>query len=519
MGFRFKRRVYTHVNSSVLDLAMTGSTALEDGRVGLSFSTNFLATGGRPPYASFTLVSGTLPTGLSIVSSAGLLSGIPSTVALSTFTIEVRDSIGSTASQSYVLNTISSGAVAPLGLSIQQSTGAPQGIVGSAYSLQINSTGGEAPYSSFSLVSGALPAGISLTAGGVISGTPSTTGTSTFTVQVRDSAGSTASQSFRLNVISSAVAGSTSAHAYFESLKSHPNIFRYWSMRAAASTANTLLLPSGHWSYVWPADGYFDAQDGMKLTKPPNPSTQSSESVSPQFRFPIGASTGSFVATWDFYFGIEFKTNIGAVNTHKEYQFADGASSGGDQIYCELRHGWAAAQGTTNIAYVNQRDYAGSTVSTASNFVPGYQETGAGQAFRPTGQGALPPNGYPVKANIWTRYWAEVILQHPSSLFTEWNAISTRALSTGLFYRRVSIWMADEVTDPQRICYRAPWRIRDPYIGKVRWEFNTSSKPSTGVGDSDGQTGTLIGYGRNMLFLRDTTLTESDTTVFKRPLR
>jgi len=61
----------------------------------------------------------------------------------------------------------------------------PGASLGSAYSAALAAAGGVAPYS-WSLQSGALPSGLSLTAAGVISGTPLVPGTSSFTVQVSD---------------------------------------------------------------------------------------------------------------------------------------------------------------------------------------------------------------------------------------------------------------------------------------------------------------------------------------------
>ena len=63
-----------------------------------------------------------------------------------------------------------------------------EGRVGTAYSQTLAATGGVTPYS-WSLYSGSLPGGLSLSSGGVISGTPTTARTSNFTVQVADSQG------------------------------------------------------------------------------------------------------------------------------------------------------------------------------------------------------------------------------------------------------------------------------------------------------------------------------------------
>ena len=66
----------------------------------------------------------------------------------------------------------------------------PQGTQNLAYSTTLTATGGTAPYT-WSLVSGTLPAGLSLDPSGLISGTPTTVGTSSFTVQATDANGNT----------------------------------------------------------------------------------------------------------------------------------------------------------------------------------------------------------------------------------------------------------------------------------------------------------------------------------------
>jgi plastocyanin len=66
----------------------------------------------------------------------------------------------------------------------------PAGTVGTAYSARLKAAGGQTPLT-WSLVSGTLPAGLHLSSGGLISGTPTTAGTSNFTVQVTDSSSPT----------------------------------------------------------------------------------------------------------------------------------------------------------------------------------------------------------------------------------------------------------------------------------------------------------------------------------------
>jgi hypothetical protein len=99
-----------------------------------------------------------------------------------------------------VENTSSSGSdtftitatVAPLAV---QTASLPQGTAGVAYtSTTLQATGGVSPYS-WSVPSGSLPTGLSLSAAGLISGMPTAGGTSTFAVQVQDSTGALAGAS------------------------------------------------------------------------------------------------------------------------------------------------------------------------------------------------------------------------------------------------------------------------------------------------------------------------------------
>ena len=86
-------------------------------------------------------------------------------------------------------------------------TALPAATVGAAYTATLTATGGTPPYS-WSIASGSLPAGLTLAAGtGVISGTPTTTGTSSFTVQVASAAldSATAPLSITVNSASASI--------------------------------------------------------------------------------------------------------------------------------------------------------------------------------------------------------------------------------------------------------------------------------------------------------------------------
>lgn len=75
----------------------------------------------------------------------------------------------------------------------------PAASFGVPYNQQISVSGGSAPYS-YSITSGSLPVGMTLSSAGVLSGTPTTAGSYAFTLTVKDAKGFTASQNLVLNV-------------------------------------------------------------------------------------------------------------------------------------------------------------------------------------------------------------------------------------------------------------------------------------------------------------------------------
>lgn len=86
------------------------------------------------------------------------------------------------------------------------------GLTGASYSETISDVGGVSPYS-YALASGALPTGLSLSSAGVISGTPTATGTFTFTVQVTDANGSTGTTTFQIIIAAPSSGASNYSYA------------------------------------------------------------------------------------------------------------------------------------------------------------------------------------------------------------------------------------------------------------------------------------------------------------------
>jgi len=173
-------------------LQITGPASLSSGAVGASYPATLVTAAGGSGGYSFAAVG--LPAGLSL-SASGLLTGTPATNSGSPFTVlvTVTDSSSNTANQSFPLTVNASGTLAITG-----PASLPPGTAGSAYpSTTVTAAGGSGAYS-FTAVG--LPAGLSLSAGGVLTGTPATNSGSPFTVQVTvtDSSSNTANKSYQL---------------------------------------------------------------------------------------------------------------------------------------------------------------------------------------------------------------------------------------------------------------------------------------------------------------------------------
>jgi Putative Ig domain len=180
--------------------SITGSST-PDGNVGVSYAGSVTETGGVGPF-TWVKASGTLPAGLALgtgTSSSVTISGIPTATGPSTFTVKVTDKGGYSATSSTLSITIN----AALALSITTLSPLSDGVMNSQYSQTLAATGGLAPYT-WALHSGSnLPAGLTLSTAGVISGKPSATGTTTFTVDVTDSetpTALTASKQFSITI-------------------------------------------------------------------------------------------------------------------------------------------------------------------------------------------------------------------------------------------------------------------------------------------------------------------------------
>jgi hypothetical protein len=223
------------------------TTSLPNGTVGTVYPTQTLsAGGGQPPYR-WTISSGTLPNGLALDGTFGRISGTPTVNGTSNFTLTVTDNQANTASAKLSI-TVGGGVtitIAPTTL--------PAGTVGTAYSQTLTAAGGTAPYS-WTVTTGTLPAGLTLNPGtGILAGTPTTTGTQTFTAQATDANQNTGQQVLTivvsagspLSITTASLANGTVGTAYSQTLAATGGTSPYsWTLSAGTLPAGLALNTS-----------------------------------------------------------------------------------------------------------------------------------------------------------------------------------------------------------------------------------------------------------------------------------
>ena len=179
----------------ILPLNIT-TAALPSGTLNYGYNTTLMAAGGVLPY-TWSITSGNLPAGLLLNSANGLISGTPTIAGNYPFTVQVADSETPQVTANAQLSITVNSTLTQLTIS---TTTLPSGSQNSAYNAMLAATGGVTPYT-WSLVSGALPGGLSLSPStGAIIGTPTGAGVSTFTVKVTDSEGSPQTATKQLSI-------------------------------------------------------------------------------------------------------------------------------------------------------------------------------------------------------------------------------------------------------------------------------------------------------------------------------
>ncbi|MGN6694786.1 MAG: putative Ig domain-containing protein [Aquihabitans sp.] len=163
------------------------TTSLPDGRVGSAYTAPLNATGGTGA-RTWSVASGSLPAGLSV--SGSQITGTPTATGTATFALKVTDAAGRSSQRTFTI-TVTSFAITTSSL--------PAGVIDVPYSTTLAAAGGSGSLT-WSLQSGTLPAGLSLSAAGVISGTPTAGATANLTIKVTDGTGATATRALSLTI-------------------------------------------------------------------------------------------------------------------------------------------------------------------------------------------------------------------------------------------------------------------------------------------------------------------------------
>lgn len=199
------------------------TTSLNTGCMGSAYSVTLRGLGGTPIVVSwFTfpffeecsgevtigsefpylwwVTSGELPDGLTLHPCSGVIDGTPTETGNFPITLRATDATGAYLEKNFTLRVAEITNDSPLA----------DGSVGAAYLVNFSTSIGDQEQQTWTVVSGSLPAGLTLSTAGVLSGTPTTDGVSNFTVKVVETgaSGFTCEKAFTLTVAACATPGS-----------------------------------------------------------------------------------------------------------------------------------------------------------------------------------------------------------------------------------------------------------------------------------------------------------------------
>jgi hypothetical protein len=215
----------------ILEPLAVAAIELPTATQGRDYAVQLVATGGDGAY-TWTVESGTLPMGVALT-GGGALTGAPADGGTFTFIAQVTDGADRVATRSLSLTVDPAPTI--------QTGSLPPGDVGVPYAAQLMATGGTGSYT-WSVTGGELPDGLTLSASGAVSGTPTTLGSATFTVQVVDEASSTHTRTFTIVV---AEIGTLTSGVPVTGLAGDAGSTRYYGIEVPAGATRLTVSISG----------------------------------------------------------------------------------------------------------------------------------------------------------------------------------------------------------------------------------------------------------------------------------
>ncbi|HUC04610.1 MAG TPA: Ig domain-containing protein [Acidimicrobiales bacterium] len=213
--------------------------------------------------SSWTPTTGIDPTGAASTTFAGVACSGPTAC-------EAAGSSSMSTGTYATVSSFSGGSISPL---VITTSSLPNATAGDAYSVTLQGSGGATPYS-WSLASGGLPAGLTLTSSGTISGTPSNAGASSFGVTLTDAAAQTTTSYFTLSVTAAGSSppppgtspGTSTTHGYWL-VASDGGIFTFHKPYHGSTGGTPLVAPVVGMASTADGKGYWlVAKDGGVFT-------------------------------------------------------------------------------------------------------------------------------------------------------------------------------------------------------------------------------------------------------------
>jgi hypothetical protein len=264
------------------------------------YSATLAATGGVAPY-TWSVTAGSLPPGLSLDAATGVISGTPAAGGSFPFTVTATDS--SIPPKTATGNISAIVQVFPLAI---LTTTLPGAVAGQGYNAPLTASDGVTPYT-WSIASGSLPPGLSLSPAGVISGTPTGTGVSDFTVQVTDSESPPVSVTAELSIsvvapltiTTQSLPDATQGFGYQANLFATGGVTPYtWSLASGTLPAGLSVQPTGQIAGTPQSSGTFnitvqvtDSGDPAQTTFQPLTLTVASQLQVTNLFTPVGYTT------------------------------------------------------------------------------------------------------------------------------------------------------------------------------------------------------------------------------------